>query len=179
MKYNKPCFFPRPISNKFFILVTAMKNKKLSNPKSEDWLKLCHYVKIEILGYDNSMKFPKFLALRLQGLSRGQFIANKNQQSSANYDFKIILETFKKLKIKILNLTQNKKFKNEFSKINYIMAIVENEINDVVLAEKSKHSPLSINLKLFKPLKKDSYKTFNSSKTKGDRTFNEVTKWMW
>ena len=96
-----------------------MKNKKLLNPKSEDWLKLCHYVKTEILGYDNSMKFPKFLALRLQGLSRGQFIANKNQTRNANYDFQVILKTFKKLKIKISNLTQNKTFKNEFSRSSF------------------------------------------------------------
>lgn len=156
-----------------------MKNKKLLNPKSEDWLKLCHYVKAEILGYDNSMKFPRYLALRLQGLSRGQFIANKNQNITANYDFKIILETFKKLKIKILKLTRNKTYKNEFSKINYIMAIVENEINDVVLATKNNKSSLSMNLKLFKPLKKSGYEIFKRSKTKGDRIFNEVTKWMW
>lgn len=156
-----------------------MKNKKLLNPKSEDWLKLCHYVKIEILGYDSSMKFPRFLALKLQGLSRGQFIANKNQQNYANYDFKIILETFKKLKTKISNLVRSKTFKSEFSKINYIMTIVENEINDVVLAKKDQKSKLSMNLKLFKPLKKSTIKINTKSKTKGDCTFNEVTKWMW
>ena len=156
-----------------------MENKKLSNSKSEDWIKLCHYVKTEILGYDNRMKFPRYLALRLQGLSKGQFIANKNHYINANYDYRIIIETFKKSKFKISKLTQNKTFKNEFSRINYIMAIVENELNDVVLAEKNKNPSLSINLKLFKPLKKSDYEIFKRSKTKGDRIFNEVTKWMW
>ncbi len=156
-----------------------MKNKKISNIKNKDWLKLCHYVKTEILGYDDNMKFPKLLALRLQGLSKGQFIANKNHSRTANYDFKIILETFKKLKIKISKLTQNKTFKSEFSRINYIMAVVENEINDTVLHTKNKTPPLSMNLKLFKPLKNNNYQRKKKVKTKGDHTFNEITKWMW
>lgn len=158
-------------------------NKKLSSRKNEDWLKLCHYVKLEILGYDDNMKFPKFLALRLQGLSKGQFIANKKQSTNANYSFEIIPKTFKKLKIKILTLISNKTFRNEFSKINYIMAIVENEINDIVLATKKEDKVSTINpkidLKLFNPLKNNNCKITKKESTKGDCTFNEVTRWMW
>lgn len=99
----------------------------------EDWCKLYDYVKDEILQYDKDMKVPKFMALRLRGLNKGTFIANKNQKPYANYSYNVILLTFKAYKHDILKYTSQNIFKDEQHKFNYIMVIIENNINDIVL----------------------------------------------
>lgn len=53
--------------------------------EKSSWNELCDYVKREILEYDENMKFPKYLALKLQGLKKGEHIANKNIRASASY----------------------------------------------------------------------------------------------
>jgi hypothetical protein len=105
-----------------------------------DWCELHDYVKKEILQYDDNIKLPKYMILRLQGLKDGKFIANKKIQPNASYEYKTILYTFKICKPKILQyLTANKtKFKDEKHKFNSIMIFIENEINDVVLRIKNK-----------------------------------------
>lgn len=102
---------------------------------NKDWIELCEYVKREILEYDDNMKFPQYLALKLQGIKKGQHIANNNIKAQANYDDKTLLCTFKLCKQKIVTyLHQNeKKIKNEQHKINLIIKMIEPEINDVYL----------------------------------------------
>ena len=69
---------------------------------NKDWIELCEYVKREILEYDDNMKFPQYLALKLQGIKKGQHIANNNIKAQANYDDKTLLCTFKLCKQKIV-----------------------------------------------------------------------------
>ena len=98
---------------------------------NDDWLELCKYVEKDILNYDDNMKLSRDAVLRLRGLSKGQFIANNNAKKNAEYSYKLILITFKAKKLDILRAIHNKKFKNERQKFNYIMAIIENSINDI------------------------------------------------
>lgn len=105
---------------------------KMTNDDKEMWNELCQYVKKDVLGYDENVKIPKFLILRLKGLSNGTFMANKKQGALANYSFKEILLTFKLCKAQISSAMMGNKFENEQHKINYIMIIVENNINDTV-----------------------------------------------
>lgn len=102
---------------------------------NKDWIELCEYVKKEILEYDDNMMFPKYLALKLQGIKKGQHIANNNIEEQAHYDDKTILCTFKLCKKKIVTyLHQNeKKIQDEKHKINLILKMIEPEINDVYL----------------------------------------------
>lgn len=100
---------------------------------NDAWKTLYEYVKNDILEYEKNMKLPKFMVLRLQGLSRGQFIANKNQQPLANYEYDVILMTFKACRQDIMRYTKQNIFKDEQHKFNYIMVIIENHINDIVL----------------------------------------------
>ena len=81
------------------------------------------------------MKFPQYLALKLQGIKKGQHIANNNIEEQAHYDDKTILYTFKLCKKKIVTyLHQNEtKIKDEKHKINLIFKMIEPEINDVYL----------------------------------------------
>lgn len=105
---------------------------KMTIEDKELWSELCQYVKKDVLGYDENIKIPKFLILRLKGLSNGTFMANKKQEALANYSFKEILLTFKLCKSQISSAMMGNKFENEQHKINYIMIIVENNINDTV-----------------------------------------------
>lgn len=103
--------------------------------KNKEWIELCEYVKLEILRYDDNMKFPSYLALKLKGLKTGNHIANNNIPANACYDDYTILCTFKLCKKKILDyIDKNEtKIKDENHRINLIMKIIEPEINDVYL----------------------------------------------
>ncbi len=108
--------------------LTINKNQEL-----KDWDSLYQYVKKEIMKYGDDMKLPKYMVLRLKGLNKGQFIANKSQKTYANYSFNIILLTFKACKQDILKYTSQNIFKDEKHRFNYIMTIIENNINEIVL----------------------------------------------
>lgn len=109
---------------------------KMSEEEKRNWKELCEYVKIKILGYDESQKIPKILVYRLKGLSEGNFIANRNIEKQANYSFKTILNTFKVCRLNIISAFSKNTFKDETHRINYMMVIIENKINDVYLREK-------------------------------------------
>lgn len=106
-----------------------------NEPKNKEWIELCEYVKKEILQYDENMKFPTYLALKLQGLKKGQHIANNNIESVACYDDYTLLCAFKICKSKILTYMEKNgtKIKDEKHRINLIIKIVEPEINDVYI----------------------------------------------
>jgi hypothetical protein len=109
---------------------------KVTNKEKQDFDKLYQYVK-KILGYSDDMALPKFMVMRLKGLKDGKFIANNKTKSKASYDYYTIYLTFIYCKDKIQKALQTKKFANEQNKFNYIMAIVENNINDVVIRLKN------------------------------------------
>lgn len=118
-----------------------MANKKNDNVNKLDkktlaeWDELYEYVKFKILEYSPEMNLSKFIVLRLKGLAEGRFLSNKKIKPLANYDFKTILLTFKAYKFEIMNgLANNRtKFKDEQHKFNYIMVIIESNINTIVL----------------------------------------------
>lgn len=103
--------------------------------KNKSWIELCEYVKLEILRYPSEMKFPTSLALKLQGLKKGKHIANNLSEDNANYDDNTILCAFKICKPKILKYLHDNEtsIKDENHKVNLIMKIVEQEINDVYI----------------------------------------------
>lgn len=121
--------------------------------ENKNWIELCEYVKKEILEYDENMKFPQYLALKLQGIKKGEHIANNHHKAKANYDDLTILCTFKAYKDRIVSYLHNNesKIKDEKHKINIIMKIIEPEINDVYLRlqriEKSKSKIANIEYK--------------------------------
>ena len=99
---------------------------------------LYDYIKKEILKYPNEIALPKYLIMRLKGLRDGKFIVNKKTKAKADYPYSTILLTFQFCKVNILKAIETKRFTNEQNKINYIMAIIENNIGDVVLRLKAK-----------------------------------------
>jgi len=106
--------------------------------KDQDWVDLYEYVKKEIMGYTDE-KLPNFMILRLKGLNKGNFLANKKHTPMASYDFKTILYTFKLCKQDILIgfRSNNTKFTGEQHKFNYAMVVIESNINDMVIRLKN------------------------------------------
>ena len=66
-------------------------------------------------------------------LRNGGLIKNHEGVTDNGYPFPVILMTFKVKKLEIDRALDNINFENETQKVNYIMAIIKNSINDVYL----------------------------------------------
>ena len=107
--------------------------KKMSEKEKQDWEDLYMYVKTDIMGYDENQALSKNMVLRLKGLLTNKFMENKNIQDGANYSYEVILLTFKYCSPSILKALRANSFKDEQHKFNYILKIVEKNINDVYM----------------------------------------------
>ena len=105
--------------------------KKLSEQEKLDWDELYKYVKVNIMGYDEDQALSNTMVLRLKGLLTNKFIENNNIASTANYSYKTILNTFKYSSLDIQKALRTNNFKDEMHKFNYILKIVEKNINTV------------------------------------------------
>ncbi len=148
--------------------------RNIKNKENKQWNELCEYVKKEILEYDDNMKFPKYLALKLQGIKRGEHIANNNHTENANYDDYTILCTFKLCKRKIVTyLRENeRKIHDETHRINLIIKMIEPEINDVYLRiQRAKKSKSKVEHQTF-----DNQSNRNAGYVKKTKEINEKMK---
>lgn len=113
------------------------KAKKLSEQELQEFDDLYQYVRKNIMGYDENQALPSNMVLRLKGLSSGKFIENNNTKNRANYSYVTILNTFKFCSPTIQNALITNRFKDEMHKFNYVLKIVEPNINDVYLRMKN------------------------------------------
>lgn len=109
---------------------------KMTQEDINNWDKLYKYVKYDILGYDDNQNIPQNQVLRLKGLLKGKYIENNNKEDKANYSFEIILLTFKYSMPEIRKALHTVNFIDENHKFNYILRIVEKNINTVYLKMK-------------------------------------------
>lgn len=119
-----------------FLKASHEKNKyKMSEEDKKSWKQLYDYVKKDILKYTDEMKLSNHMVLRLKGLRYGTYKPNRKNSAKeiSGYPFEIILTTFKINKQKIEQALMFKTFENENVKFNYVMAIINNSINDVYL----------------------------------------------
>ena len=107
-----------------------MTKKKMSEEEKKQWDELYSYVK-ELMGYDCKTSLSRTEVLKLKGLTRGQFIANNNQQELAEYSFYEILVTFKICKFDIIRGFRSNSFKTNGHKFNYMIKIVEGNLSTV------------------------------------------------
>lgn len=141
------------------------KQRKETTQEKEDWESLYYYVKNNIMGYDENQSLSKSMVLRLKGLLNNKFMANNNIENTANYSYKTILNTFKFCSQDIKNGLRTNNFKDETHRFNYILKIVEKNINDVYIRmrniEKAKEEAKNISVEVpthtgaeFKPREK-------------------------
>lgn len=105
--------------------------KHMSAQEMEEYDELYQYVRCKIMGYDENQSLSSKMVLRLKGLKVNKFIENKAISDTANYSYKLILNTFKFCGVEIDRAFRSKNFKNEMHKFNYALAIVESNLNTV------------------------------------------------
>ena len=115
----------------------ARTKKHMSQQEIEDWESLYEYVRHNVLGYDENQSLSKTMVLRLKGLSNNKFMANNNIDDTANYSYKVILNTFKFCMLDIQRGLRTVTFKDEDHKFNYILKIVESNLNTVYMRMKN------------------------------------------
>lgn len=111
--------------------------KKMTEQELADWDELYEYVRSKVMGYDKNQSLTPYIVLRLKGLVDGKAVANKKIKDKAHYSYKVILNTFKYSMPDIGRAVERIAFKDESAKFNYIMRIVENNINTVYIRMKN------------------------------------------
>ena len=111
-------------------MAEAKVKRKMSEEEKEQWDELYSYVK-GLMGYDDKTSLSRTEVLKLKGLTRGQFIANNNQQELAEYSFYEILVTFKVCKFDIIRGFRSNSFKSNGHKFNYMIKIVEGNLSTI------------------------------------------------
>lgn len=112
-----------------------MAKKKMTEKELRDWESLYFYVK-NLLGYDENQALSSTMVLRLKGLLTNKFMENGNIKDSANYSYEVILNTFKFCKLDIERALRTSNFKDEMHRFNYVLKIVEKNINTVYIKMK-------------------------------------------
>lgn len=95
----------------------------------------------ELLGYDSSQDLPNFLITRIKDLRNGTIIKygiGRVNKSKEGYPYPVILDTFLDNGDSIRWHFSNKTFDTETQKINYMMAIIDSNINNNYLLYKNK-----------------------------------------
>lgn len=110
--------------------------KSMSAKEKKDWENLYYHVK-KIMGYDENQSLSSTMVLRLKGLLTNKFIENNNIESTANYSYETILNTFKYSSLDIQRALRTNNFKDEMHKFNYLLKIVEKNINTVYVKMKN------------------------------------------
>lgn len=113
-----------------------MARKKMSDKEKRDWENLYDYVRFNVMGYDENQALSKSMVLRLKGLLTNKFMENKNVASTANYSYEVILNAFKYSSLDIQRALRNGSFKDEMHRFNYLLKIVEKNINTVYMKMK-------------------------------------------
>lgn len=113
-----------------------MAKKKMSEEEKVAWENLYYYVK-NLLGYDENQALSSTMVLRLKGLLTNKFMENNNITSTANYSYETILNTFKFCKLDIDKALRTCNFKDENHRFNYLLKIVEKNINTVYVKMKN------------------------------------------
>lgn len=146
-----------------------MARKKLTEKEKQDWDLLYEYVRSNIMGYDKNQSLSSTMVLRLKGLLTNKFIENNNIKDTANYSYETILNAFKFCSPQIKKVLQTNSFKDESHKFNYVLKIVESNINDVYIRmrnvqkakEEAKNADISHTVKYVNTFKKKEKKINN------------------
>lgn len=148
--------------------------REIERKKQEDyekWSKLYDYVRYEILDYENNMKLPSYATGKLHDL-KNNGSRKKGAVLNGGYPCEVILTTFKLKKWDIKEAIIKKGIKEEKQKIDYIMAVIKNSINDVYIRclnkEKVKEEALRIEAVIPKPSKDIKYIRKSETNKKND-----------
>ena len=114
-----------------------MAKKKMTEQEKLDWDELYAYVRKNIMAYDDNQALSSSMVLRLKGLLVNKFMENNNIKDTANYSYKTILNTFKFCSQDIQKALRTNVFNDEIHKFNFVLKIVERNINNVYMRMKN------------------------------------------
>lgn len=83
--------------------------------------------------YDDNQSLSRTMVLRLKGLRTNKYIENRNIEDTAVYSYKTILNTFKFCILDIQRGLKSNSFSDENHKFNYVLKVVESNINNVYI----------------------------------------------
>ena len=109
------------------------KKEVLLSRNHDEWLELCEWIEVNLFNYDISknQRLHTRACCILEGLRKGQEVADNKENTYGEYPLNVILMTFKANKLEIQNAIKNKNFKSETQKMMYICAIVRDKLNDM------------------------------------------------
>lgn len=110
---------------------------KMTAQQKAEWSELYWFVHSDVMEYDKNQSLSKPMVLRLKGLAKNKFMANNKIEDTANYSYKVILNTFIYCMPKIKSAVSSCAFRDEMHKFNYILKIVEKDINTVYVRMKA------------------------------------------
>lgn len=111
----------------------CFKEKEFQIKEKEELDKVYSFIKEKILQYPKETSLSKNQVKMLKELREGKFLIKNSKQEYCGYTYTDIYYTFVLNQHKILNSLQGKLFDNENIKFAYIMTIIKNNINDIVL----------------------------------------------
>ena len=111
--------------------------KRMTIQEVEEWNELYEYVRSNLLGYDSNQSLSREMVLRLKGLLTNQPFYNRTTNETANYSYSVITNTFKYCSPQITKAFRTISFKDEMHKFNYMLKVVENNINTVYIKMKN------------------------------------------
>lgn len=124
--------------------------KHLSQEDKLYWEQLYEYVRHNVLAYDANQSLSRNMVLRLKGLLSNKFMENNNIADTSNYSYQTVLNTFKFCMPDIQRGLRSNSFTDENHKFNYVLKIVESNLNTVYLkmknAEKSKQKTETVSM---------------------------------
>ena len=114
-----------------------MARKRMTEEEKVAWDELYTYVRKNIMGYDDNQALSSTMVLRLKGLLTNKFMENNKIEATANYSYVTILNAFKYSSLDIKKALRTNNWANEMHKFNYILKIVEKNINTVYMRMKN------------------------------------------
>lgn len=111
--------------------------KRMPKKDQEMWDALYKYVRHNVMGYDEKQSLSRNMVLRLKGLLNNKFMANNNIEDTADYSYEVVLNTFKFCSPDIQRGLRNNNFTDENHKFNYVLRIVESNLNTVYMRMKN------------------------------------------
>ena len=124
--------------------------KRMSKEDKIHWDELYEYVRTRVMKYDKNQSLSTAMVLRLKGLLYNKFMENLNIEDTANYSYQVVLNTFKFCMPDIQRGLTSNSFRDENHKFNYVIKIVESNLNTVYMrmknAEKAKEKTETIEM---------------------------------
>jgi hypothetical protein len=146
--------------------------------EKKKWDELYEYVRSEIFRYDKKQSLSKHCVSRLQGLRCGNYGVKSNTKvflSENGYPYEIILLTFKLKKTDIVRaISDRSKFQSEQQQIDYMIAIIQNNINDIYLRVKEKEKSDRRLEQIELTNTNDRYQFINKSNIKENKVANKL-----